>query len=102
MRWFSWCPKHAPLEVNETVAEMPHIFKILPKGRTLGHMLRNVSVIALPDVAVFELGVLCELFGYDRTAEGLPGYNFALCSPDGGPVSTHAGFSVTPEHDLSP
>jgi transcriptional regulator GlxA family with amidase domain len=65
-------------------------------------MLKNVAVIALPDVAVFELGVLCELFGYDRTAEGLPGYNFALCSPGGVPIRTHAGFSITPDHDLAP
>jgi transcriptional regulator GlxA family with amidase domain len=64
-------------------------------------MLRNVAVIALPDVAVFELGVLCELFGYDRTAEGLPGYDFAVCSVDGGPLSTHAGFDITVRHDLS-
>jgi AraC family transcriptional activator FtrA len=67
----------------------------------LGHMLRNIAVIALPEVAVFELGVLCELFGYDRTAEGLPGYDFAVCSVDGGPVRTHAGFGITVEHDLS-
>src|SRR6188768_639829 len=62
-------------------------------------MLRSVAVIALPDVAVFELGVLCELFGYDRTAEGLPSYEFAVCSVDGAPVRTHAGFSISPAHD---
>src|SRR3954464_12432127 len=65
-------------------------------------MLRSVAVIALPDVAVFELGVLCELFGYDRTAEGLPGYEFSVCTVDGGPVRTHAGFSITPSSDLGP
>jgi len=65
-------------------------------------MLRNVSIVVLPDAAVFELGVLCELFGYDRTAEGLPAYDFAVCSPDGGPVRTHAGFSISPSHDLTP
>ena len=65
-------------------------------------MLRKVAVIALPDVAVFELGVFCELFGYDRTADGLPGYDFAVCSPDGRPVRTHAGFSISPDHDLAP
>ena len=65
-------------------------------------MLHRVAVIALPDVAVFELGVLCELFGYDRTADGLPGYDFAVCSPDGRPVRTHAGFSISPDHDLAP
>ncbi len=65
-------------------------------------MLRSVAVIALPDVAVFELGVLCELFGYDRTAEGLPGYDFAVCSADGGPVGTQSGFTIVPSHDLGP
>jgi transcriptional regulator GlxA family with amidase domain len=65
-------------------------------------MLRSVAVIALPDVAVFELGVLCELFGYDRSEDGLPAYDFALCTLDGGPVRTHAGFTITPSHDLGP
>jgi AraC family transcriptional activator FtrA len=64
-------------------------------------MLRNVAVLALPEVAVFELGVLCELFGYDRTAEGLPGYDFAVCTVDGRPVRTHAGFSIDVQFDLS-
>ena len=30
---------------------------------------------------MFELGVLCEVFGYDRTADGLPGYEFARVQP---------------------
>jgi AraC family transcriptional regulator, transcriptional activator FtrA len=63
-------------------------------------MLRKVAVIALPGLAVFELGVMCELFGSDRTAEGLPGYDFALCSPGGRPVRTEQGFAVSPDHDL--
>jgi transcriptional regulator GlxA family with amidase domain len=65
-------------------------------------MLEKVAVLALPPVAVFELGVLCELFGYDRTDEGLPAYQFSVCSVGGRPVRTHAGFSLTPSHDLSP
>src|SRR4051794_9255880 len=68
----------------------------------LRHMLRNVAVIAQPDVDVFELGVLCELFGYDRTAEGLPAYDFAVCTVGGAPVRSHAGFLITPDHDLGP
>jgi AraC family transcriptional activator FtrA len=63
-------------------------------------MLRKVAVIALPGLALFELGVMCELFGSDRTAEGLPGYDFALCSPGGRPVRTEQGFAVSPDHDL--
>jgi AraC family transcriptional activator FtrA len=81
---------------------MPYIFKILPTLRTLAHMLRNVAVIALPGMAVFELGVLCELFGIDRTADGFPGYHFAVCSADGREVRTQSGFSILPGHDLAP
>jgi transcriptional regulator GlxA family with amidase domain len=80
---------------------MPYTYNILPIRGMLRHMLSRVAVLALPEVAVFELGVLCELFGYDRSAEGLPRYDFALCSPGGQPVTTHAGFSITPSHDLS-
>ena len=65
-------------------------------------MLKKVAVIVLPGVAVFELGVFCELFGYDRTAEGLPGYEFAVCSDGGLPVRTPSGFSISPGHDLAP
>src|SRR5690242_14980492 len=64
-------------------------------------MLRRVAVLAFPDVAMFELGVLCEVFGTDRTADGFPGYEFAICTPDGTPVHNRSGFSITPHADLS-
>jgi AraC family transcriptional activator FtrA len=63
-------------------------------------MLRKVAVIVLDEVAPFELGVLCEVFGTDRTADGFPGYDFMTCSIDGGPVRTDVGFSIMPSHDL--
>jgi len=50
-------------------------------------------------VAAFELGVLCEVFGTDRTADGFPGYEFMTCSIDGNPVMTRSGFAITPSHD---
>jgi AraC family transcriptional activator FtrA len=65
-------------------------------------MLRNVAVVVMDDVAAFELGVLCEVFGTDRTADGFPGYRFDICSPDGGPVRSQNGFTVVPGADLSP
>jgi len=85
---------------HSTVAEMPHTYKILPTLGTLVRMLRKVAVIALDEVAVFELGVLCELFGYERT--GLPTYEYSVCTPGGAPVRTHAGFTIVPDHDLAP
>ena len=65
-------------------------------------MLRNVAVIALDPVATFELGVLCEVFGTDRTADGFPGYRFHLCTADGQPIRTRSGFGLTPHADLTP
>jgi transcriptional regulator GlxA family with amidase domain len=84
------------------VAEMPHTFKILPTVGTLAAMLRKVAVITVEPVAVFELGVLCELFGVDRTDDGLPAYEFSVCSVDGRSVRTQAGFSISPTSDLAP
>jgi AraC family transcriptional activator FtrA len=65
-------------------------------------MLRSVAVIAFDQVTAFELGVLCEVFGTDRTADGFPGYRFDLCTVDGKPVRCRSGFEITPHSDLSP
>ncbi|MET7966913.1 helix-turn-helix domain-containing protein [Micromonospora sp. NPDC005305] len=65
-------------------------------------MLRSVAVIALEEVAAFELGVVAEVFGTDRTADGFPGYRFDVCTVDGGPVRTRSGFRLTPTADLTP
>jgi transcriptional regulator GlxA family with amidase domain len=65
-------------------------------------MLSRVAAIALDDVAAFELGVLCEVFGTDRSEDGFPTYDFQLCSPDGGPVTTRSGYRLLPHADLAP
>lgn len=57
-------------------------------------MLKNVAVAACDRVSVFELGVLCEVFGFDRTADGLPGYDFAVCAAEPPPLRTSSGFSL--------
>lgn len=64
-------------------------------------MIENVAVIAYDGVAPFELGVLCEAWGIDRSDDGLPVFDFAVCAPEKGPVPTTAGFSLNVEHDLS-
>ena len=64
-------------------------------------MLSNVAVLVLDGVAPFELGVLCEVFGTDRSAQGLPRYDFAICGPGGRPVQASPGFTVTPSADLT-
>ena len=40
-------------------------------------MLTNVAALLLDEVHPFELGVLCEVFGLDRSDEGLPVHDIA-------------------------
>ena len=63
-------------------------------------MLRSVAVLALPGVAPFELGVLCEVFGIDRSAQGLPTFDFTVCTDVPGPVRTSVAFSLEVQHGL--
>ncbi|MDB5065122.1 MAG: AraC family transcriptional regulator [Chloroflexi bacterium] len=63
-------------------------------------MLRNVAVAVADQVAAFELGVVSEVFGQDRTADGFPGYDFAVCAVGPPPLRTTSGFSITTPHGL--
>jgi transcriptional regulator GlxA family with amidase domain len=63
-------------------------------------MLRNVAAVLLEGVHPFELGVLCEVFGHDRSDDGLPVYDFAVVSAAAPVLRTEAGFSITTEHGL--
>jgi transcriptional regulator GlxA family with amidase domain len=65
-------------------------------------MVCSVAALVLDGVAPFELGIVCEVFGTDRRVDGFPGYAFQLCSVDGAPVRTSAGFDVVPTADLGP
>jgi transcriptional regulator GlxA family with amidase domain len=67
-----------------------------------GKVVKNVAVLVLDQVAAFELGVVCEVFGTDRTEDGFPGYDFQLCGVDGAPVTTQSGFQITPHTGLAP
>jgi AraC family transcriptional activator FtrA len=92
--------QHRPAADEAKVAVMPWPFEILPIPRSVRHMLSSVAVLALPGVAVFELGVLCEVFGYDRSADGLPAYDFAVCTPGNATIRTASGFDLTPSRGI--
>jgi transcriptional regulator GlxA family with amidase domain len=62
--------------------------------------LHDVSVIALPGVAAFELGVAVEGFGIDRSPVGLPSYDFAVVTADPGPVPVKGGYDLVTQHRL--
>lgn len=62
--------------------------------------LKSVSTLVLDGLAVFEFGVICEVFGIDRSADGVPNFDFKVCGPVAGePVRTTIGAHLTPQHD---
>jgi AraC family transcriptional activator FtrA len=63
-------------------------------------MLRSVAVPLIDGVAPFEFGLLCEVFGVDRTEEGVPLVDFRVCGEyPNQPVPTGIrGVSITPEY----
>ena len=64
-------------------------------------MLRNVVLIALPGVAPFEFGVICEVFGIDRSDMGGPRFDFTIATAEPGPVRTSLGYDMIIDADLS-
>lgn len=65
-------------------------------------MIKSVSALVLDGLAPFEFGVICEVFGIDRSAQGVPNFDFKVCGPQAGvPVRTSVGASLTPDHDFS-
>ncbi|MFB9433402.1 GlxA family transcriptional regulator [Streptoalloteichus tenebrarius] len=59
----------------------------------------RVAVVLEGAVSPFELGVACEVFGTDRGPDGIPGWEFAVCSPNAEPVRSSSGFTL---QDLAP
>ncbi len=64
-------------------------------------MLRSVAAIVIDQVAPFEFGVVCEVFGIDRTEEGVPPIDFRVCGErPGEPLSMSVAASMTPRFGL--
>ncbi len=64
-------------------------------------MLQTVSALALDRLAVFEFGVICEVFGIDRSNDGVPNFDFKVCGLEAGkPIRTTVGATLTPDCGL--
>jgi transcriptional regulator GlxA family with amidase domain len=63
-------------------------------------MLKNVAAVVLDGFSPFELGVVCEVFGVDRTDDGLPSYDFAVVAGEPGRLRSEVGFTLQTEFGL--
>jgi transcriptional regulator GlxA family with amidase domain len=66
------------------------------KDRAMTH---SVAVLTLGGVVAFDLGVPSQVFGAARSVDGARLYDVRVCGP--GPIRSTAGFTLTPDHDLS-
>jgi len=57
-------------------------------------------VLLQEPVALFEYGVLAEVFGIDRTDAGVPAFDFRVCAQSPGPLDSQNGTSVTAAYGL--
>ncbi|MGW4065519.1 GlxA family transcriptional regulator [Amycolatopsis sp. NPDC004747] len=62
--------------------------------------VNRVAVVLADRVSPFELGVACEVFGTDRSADGIEGWDFAVCSPGGAEVESWSGFGLSRLRDM--
>lgn len=63
-------------------------------------MLSSVAVLAYEGVSAFGLGVTAEVFGCDRSAEGLPRYDYAVTAARPGLLRTDVGMAVLVDSGL--
>jgi len=63
-------------------------------------VIRNVVALVGGRAAAFELGVVCQVFGLDRSDDGLPVYDFAVCGTRPGAVPTTSGFDIHVGHGV--
>ena len=64
--------------------------------------LSSVAVVLPQRPAIFELGVVSEVFGVDRTDEGVPAIDYRVCSERAGePIGMINGLTLTTSYGLA-
>ena len=61
----------------------------------------RVAVLLFDRPAMFETSVAIEVWGNDRTSQGVPYSELRLCSNEGPRLRVESGFDLVLDHDLS-
>lgn len=64
-------------------------------------MLSHVVGVLPPETSLFEMGLIAEVFGQDRSDDGLPTYDFRFVAAAPGPIGTGQGFGLDVPYDLA-
>lgn len=63
--------------------------------------MHKIATLVEDGVAPFEFGVVCEVFGLDRSADGGPKFEHRVVTEHPGTIRTNQGFGLVVANDLS-
>lgn len=91
----------ASCKIPPRVALLTEFVKIPPT--LAGVTVLKVACVVDDDVNPFELGVACEVFGDDRSARGVPRFDFRVVAPHPGRIRVdyQGGYALAVDHDLA-
>ncbi len=61
---------------------------------------QRVALVAFPGIRAFDVAVIAEVWGVDRTDRGGPPFELRRCAPGRAPVEMPGGLTLTPDRDL--
>ncbi|MFD7256998.1 GlxA family transcriptional regulator [Streptomyces sp. NPDC059874] len=62
--------------------------------------MQRVAVVAQPGIRSFDLAVITEVWGPDRSRFGVPPFELRRCALEPGPISLPGGLSLAPDRGL--
>ncbi|MFE6482466.1 GlxA family transcriptional regulator [Streptomyces sp. NPDC057757] len=61
----------------------------------------RIALLAFPGVRAFDVSVITEVWGVDRTDRGVPAFDLRRVAADPAPVAMRGGLAVTPDRTLA-
>ncbi|MFD7168749.1 GlxA family transcriptional regulator [Streptomyces violascens] len=63
--------------------------------------LHHIALLAFPGIRAFDVSVITEVWGADRTDRGVPAFDLRRVAADPSPVPMRGGLSLTPDRTLA-
>ncbi|MFE9779167.1 GlxA family transcriptional regulator [Streptomyces sp. NPDC005775] len=70
-------------------------------GGPSAHTPSRIALVAFPGVRAFDVSVITEVWGVDRTDRGVPPFVLRRTAPTPAPIPLRGGLSLTPDRTLS-
>lgn len=62
--------------------------------------MRRVAIVVQPGIRSFDLAVITEVWGPDRSRDGVPGFELRRCALEPGPIPLPGGLTLAPDRGL--